>query len=182
MMRKYLGVILIAIILSTSGLSWSETAFSDINGTHWAYGAVSGLSEIGIIDQTSQFGLGREIIELDYRTWLSRLQSNIAFSGLKPVDRKVEALGSITRKDAVKLLISTMGYGPQAERLQIDDNPFEDVVEDAGYVIMALDFGIITMNDAKLFRPNDSLTREEAAVLLSRLYNLYTSKMPHLLS
>ncbi len=182
MMRKYLGVILIAIILSTSGLSWSETAFSDINGTHWAYGAVSGLSEIGIIDQTSQFGLGREIIELDYRTWLSRLQSSISFSGLKPVDRKVESLGSITRKDAVKLLISTMGYGPQAERLQIDDNPFEDVVEDAGYVIMALDFGIITMNDAKLFRPNDSLTREEAAVLLSRLYNLYTSKMPHLLS
>lgn len=181
-MKKYIGLILIVIILSTTGSSFSESFYTDVNSSHWAYSAITELGEMGIIDQSQQFGLGRNIDKSDLSAWLSNLNLLLPDAGLKPIDYELESIENVNRLSALKQIITAMGFSAQAERLKVESNPFTDVLADSGYIVMALDYGLITLNEARLFRPMDSMTREEAAVVVYRLLSQYAKKMPHLMS
>jgi hypothetical protein len=80
---------------------------------------------------------------------------------------------AVTRTDAVRSLVSALGYSEIASLTGIYAVPFSDAGEigeaNLGYVALAKGLGIVSGDAKGTFRPNSALTRREAAVML---YNL----------
>lgn len=79
-------------------------------------------------------------------------------------EKSFSADRQITRIEFVKMLVKALG-------IKIDltaKSTFNDVIADAGYVSVAQQMGIITGNNNNQFLPNNTLTREEMAVMLMR--------------
>lgn len=87
----------------------------------------------------------------------------------------------ISREEMAVMLVRALGYGALAQSLHSLELPFKDVSANAGYIAIAYDTGIVTgvaSPDGSLsFRPTATATREEAAAMLVRLYERYTSKV-----
>lgn len=80
---------------------------------------------------------------------------------------------TVTRTDAVRSLVSALGYSEIASLTGIYAVPFSDAGEigeaNLGYVALAKGLRIVSGDTKGTFRPNSALTRREAAVML---YNL----------
>jgi spore germination protein YaaH len=76
----------------------------------------------------------------------------------------------ITREEMATMIVRALGYDTLASRLADLENPFDDVTNNPGYIAIAKDFGIITGYSDGTFRPDDHAKREEAAAMMSRLY------------
>ena len=77
----------------------------------------------------------------------------------------------ITREEMAVMLIRALGYGTIAGLAQDLQSPFTDVTTNDGYITMAHDLGLVTGTTASTFSPGATATREQAAVLLIRLYD-----------
>ena len=64
-----------------------------------------------------------------------------------------------------------MGYGPIAGLAEDDPLPFRDVTTNKGHIAMAYELGLVSGMGNDLFVPDRYATREQAAVMLSRLYD-----------
>lgn len=77
---------------------------------------------------------------------------------------------AVTRAEMVRTLVSMSGYGRAAEFRDIFICGFKDDAEiseeDYGYIAIGKGLGIIEGGKDYSFRPNESVTREEAAVML----------------
>ena len=87
----------------------------------------------------------------------------------------------ISREEMAVMLVRALGYGTLAQSLSGLELPFDDVTDNRGYVAIAYDIGMITgvagAGGQLKFLPRDSATREEAAAMLVRVYERYTSKL-----
>ena len=79
------------------------------------------------------------------------------------------------------MLVRALGYNELAGQLTDLFLPFDDVTENQGYIAIAYDIGMITGVEGAggqlKFLPYDSATREEAAAMLVRVYERYTSRV-----
>ncbi|MCL2087179.1 MAG: hypothetical protein FWH05_06265 [Oscillospiraceae bacterium] len=74
-----------------------------------------------------------------------------------------ETADSITKSQAVKLLVNGLGYGKGAEMGNIFVKVFEDVpTQDRGYFAIAVNLGIVERTANKMAEPSKPLTRAQA--------------------
>ncbi len=77
----------------------------------------------------------------------------------------------ITRQEMAAALVRALGYSTLAGLAQEYELPFSDVHSNRGYITVAYDLGLMGGTDAKHFSPDKTATREQAAVVLIRLYD-----------
>lgn len=76
------------------------------------------------------------------------------------------------------MLVRAMGYGTIAGLAQDLPMPFRDVTTNVGYIAMAHELGLVNGTAATTFSPDQTATREQAAVMLIRLYDSYHAAAP----
>ena len=122
-------------------------SFSDCPASHWAYSYVETALAHGVMDAGGAF---------------------------RPEDY-------ISREEMAVMLVRALGYGTLAQSLSGLELPFDDITDNRGYIAIAYDIGMIPgvagAGGQLKFLPRDSATREEAAAMLVRVYERYTSKL-----
>lgn len=148
-------------------------AYSDVPKGHWAEKYIESLTEKGIIQGIGddKFGMGQPVKYSEFGSMLAKVTGISAFPHISD--------GYITREDAagniVAQIISYLNYGDLYKYIDSKNSPFSDT--DKGFITMAYDLGIISGKGNNTFLPNDTLSREEAAVIIHRLYEKYNSKI-----
>lgn len=185
MIKKMIGKMGMIIVLASFIVTptFSDTLnYTDVSPNHWAYTTIETLVDGEIIENSELFGLGNSVSESDFVDWLVSVDEKVPNDFVKNIPPEITSVRQLTRLDALKLMITLMDFGVVADQMKLADVPFTDVTEDKGYVKMALDFGFVSENANKLFRPNDLLKKEEAAVLIKNLYIKQKGAFEHLLS
>jgi hypothetical protein len=185
MIKKWIRRIGIVVVLAgfIVNPTFADTHnYTDVSSNHWAYPTISTLVEAEIFEKSNVFGLGNAVTESDLINWLVSIDDKVPNDFIGNIPAEKSTTKQLTRLDALKLMISLMDFGAVADQMKLSSVPFTDVTVDKGYVKMALDFGLVSENQNKLFRPNDLLKKEEAAVLIKNLYIKQRDSFDHLLS
>lgn len=122
------------------------------------------LADMGISFEGDKFLPNQNITKGELETLLSKINWN------EEILSTVSKNQTITRVDAVKRFITFLGYENMAQLKNIYVVDFEDLenVDDSyiGYLALAKGMGII---DGNKLRPNENLTRSEAAYMIVNL-------------
>lgn len=197
----------LVLLLCAAPLSPAARAFSDAQGSWAAdviektrsYGLMEGYAD-------GTFGVGRDITRGEFVTILCRMFSWETVTPQAPsyidcaagkwcysyvetarAHDVMDASGAfrpddyISREEMAVMLVRALGYSTLAQSLSSLALPFTDVKSNTGYIAIAYDIGMITgvtASDGSLrFLPHNSAKREEAAAMLVRVYERYTSKI-----
>lgn len=136
--------------------------YTDISG-HWAERYIVLLSDLGILERSENFMPDEFLSGEEFASILSS-------AGL--YSEQADLSSDITRLGAVKLIINSLGYGKIAALDGIYKTDFSDNPEinkaDIGYLAIASGLGIIDGDaNTKTFRPEEQITKAEAAKLIS---------------
>ncbi|HHY78702.1 MAG TPA: hypothetical protein GX498_09425 [Clostridiales bacterium] len=183
--------------------------FTDVPENHWAYEAVHNLRVLKITDGigNNMFGLGMTVTRAEFVAFLVKLmqwelvspeQGSFAdnmdntawyYAAIETalqhdvISKDIQNFrpkDAITREEMAVMLVRALGYKSLAEQLNNLDSPFDDVSENIGYITMAKDFGIITGVGNNMFKPKDTAKREEAAAMMTRMYEKLNSPIKEL--
>lgn len=195
------------LLLSAAPMSPQARAFSDTSG-HWAQADIDKAQSYGLMEgyPDGRFGIGVEITRAEFVTILCRMFDWEMISPTSPsyIDcgtgewyySAVETarahdvmdgagafrpLDYISREEMAVMLVRALGYDTLAQDLSSLSLPFTDVKNNAGYIAIAYDIGMIKgvagPGGQLKFLPTHSATREEAAAMLVRVYERYNSKV-----
>ena len=210
MKKRMLPALLVSVLLLTSLPASAAVLYNDIPLEHWSTSDVELATEYGLMEGIGEgrFGLGLPLDRASFVTILSRMFSweaadpaTPSFSDCLPGSWYYSAVESalaqgviqegdsfrptdpITRREMAVMLIKSLGYESFVSTAAALPSPFADVSED-GYITLAHDIGMtngVPMGDGSYcFLPNATATREEAAAMLVRVYQRYTSKIEFL--
>jgi len=88
---------------------------------------------------------------------------------------RVQAAETITRQDMAVRLVNFLGYGSLAAQVEsFEANPFTDVHNYIGYIIIANDLGLMSPAGFGIFDPHGTVTIEEATDLFSNAWHRST--------
>lgn len=177
----------------------AQSSYSDVPTQHWASDSIARATQLGIFHGVDNhtFGFGQAISRAAFVQAFVRLfgwetvsPSNATFEDVSPdawyyaaVETAVQhgaipVSGSrfrptetLTRSEMVSLLLRALGYGALAGMVSNYPAPFTDVTANKGFIVLAYDMGIVDGVGNHCFAPNDNATREQAAVLLMRVYD-----------
>ncbi|MBS7526806.1 hypothetical protein KHM83_08965 [Fusibacter paucivorans] len=152
MIKKMIALLFSVMLLATSLPIFADTA-------HWSDALREQLEKDDFILTSDTLNVGEDISKSDFVKILNRFD-------LDASEETIELSGEISRLEAVKHVIDHLGYSYLANQLNQTDVPFDDTYSDTGYLRLGLDFGIISENDTRTFRPNDALKTEEAIAIL----------------
>ena len=185
----------------------APTGFTDVPATHWAAESISRAVDLGLFQgQTAtRFGLGAPMTRGAFTVALCRLfgwemvtpeagsyednqdpdawyysavETAYANGAITSQVDTFRPQDPITREELAVMLVRAMGYGTIAGLAQDLPMPFQDVTTNVGYIVMAYELGLVNGTSATTFSPDRSATREQAAVMLIRLYDSYHGSMP----
>ena len=177
----------------------TKETFQDVPREHWAANAIYELNSLKVTKgiEANIFGLGR-IIKRD--EFIGMLTNLIGFKSVTQVipsfkdnqnksrwyysimetalKNDVISLGNgsarpeeaITREEMAEMIVRSMGYQSIAEKMDLRGDGFSDVFEKKGYITLAKDFGIVAGLGANMFNPKGKASREEGAVMISKMY------------
>ncbi len=135
-------------------------AYTDIS-SHWASEIINRFRYADIGFEGEKFFPDKLITPDEFSMILNSCQ----IYGTYGDSTSEENIGGLTRVDAVKFIISYLGYQKVAELENVFITDFADNMslksEDMGYVAIARGFGLV-QGDGRDFRPYDMLTRSEA--------------------
>lgn len=77
----------------------------------------------------------------------------------------------ITREDMAIMIVRALGYDGLARYLNSQPSTFSDVDKNSGYISLVKDMGVVKGKGDNLFDPTGIAKREEAIVMLMRMYN-----------
>ncbi len=141
--------------------------YSDTDG-HWAKQTIERFARIGYGPAGDLFRPNDYITGEDF----IRLCETIRIYGDSEEILKLE---SLSRMEAVKLIIDYLGYGKIATLKNVFITDFADnadfLPQDIGYAAIARGFGLIE-GDGENFRPYDTLTRAEAVTIAENVIEL----------
>ena len=204
--KRTLCTALVCALLLAAVAPVSALAFTDTQGS-WAEEIIDQAKDYGLITgyPDGSFGVGREISRAEFVTILCRMfaweevrpdqpsfsdvpaghwaypyiETALAHDVMDPGGAfRPEAY--ISRAEMAVMLVRALGYDALAQSLSGATLPFDDVTEDRGYIAIAYDIGMITgieTNGVLSFKPAFSARREEAAAMLVRVYERYTSQV-----
>ncbi len=208
MKRRICAAVLTAVLLLCAApLSPAARAFSDV-GDHWAQADIDKARDYGLMEgyPDGRFGVGDDITRAEFVTVLCRMFGWEMISPATPsyIDcgtgqwyySAVETarahdvmdpngafrpLDYISREEMAVMLVRALGYDTLAQDLSSLSLPFDDVKNNAGYIAIAYDIGMIRgvagAGGQLKFLPSHSATRAEAATMLVRVYERYISKV-----
>ena len=185
----------------------ASTGFSDVPESHWAADSIRRAVDLGLFQgQTpTRFGLGAPMTRGAFVVALCRLfgwemvtpeagsytdnqdKSAWYYSAVETayangaITRQTDTFRPrepITREELAVMLVRAMGCGTIAGLAQDLPMPFRDVTTNVGYIAMAHELGLVNGTAATTFSPDQTATREQAAVMLIRLYDSYHAAAP----
>ena len=187
---------LLSALVVLSALTVSAAAFSDVPAGHWAAEDIARCAEAGYLkgESADRFGLGKPMTRAGFVTALGRFfgwEETALTAPYTDVDPSAWYAGAvnaayaqgavtaqrsafrpndpITREEMAVMLVRALGYGSISGLTQGAALPFTDVTTNLGYLTLAYDFGLISGTTAATFSPDAPATREQAAVILTRL-------------
>ncbi|MDD3347573.1 S-layer homology domain-containing protein [Oscillibacter sp.] len=206
-LKQALSCLLLCTLLSSvMALPASAVAFSDVPQTHWAAESIRRSAELGFLrgETPTRFGLGHRMTRAAFAVALCRffgweaeetgesvyddvpanawytdaVESAYAHGALTLQSSAFRPADPITREEVAVMLIRALGYGNLAGLVQDLPMPFRDVTSNSGYIAMAYELGLVSGTSATAFTPAGTATREQAAVMLVRLYDKLHSPAP----
>lgn len=174
--------------------------FSDVPAGHWAAEEIQRAVELGLFqgETVTRFGVGHqmtrgafavvlcrffgwELVQPEQGTYTdvqdpeawyySAVEAAYAHGAVTRQTETFRPGDAITREEMAVMLVRALGYGTVAGLAQELPIPFTDVRTNAGYIAMAYELGLVNGTSATTFSPNRTATREQAAVILIRLYD-----------
>jgi hypothetical protein len=173
--------------------------FSDVPADSWAAGAIESAVNNNLMNGLGGglFGYGKTMTRAEFVTVLCKMFDWSEVSPDKPTfadaapgqwfygyaeaaaaNGVVQGSGyfnpnePIIREDMAVMLVKALGYDvleQQAEKTEA--LPFDDVTRNKGYITVAHDLGIIGGIGGGKFAPGNTAKREEAATMLTRVYD-----------
>lgn len=203
------GVLVCAFLAAALPAPAAAADFADVPDTHWAADAISRAADLGLIkgQTASRFGLGQPMTRAAFVTVLCRMfgwemispeegsytdnqdksawyysavETARAHGAITEQTEDFRPREAITREELAVMLVRALGYGTVAGLAQDLDMPFRDVTTNVGYIAMAYELGIVKGTTPSTFAPDRSATREQATVMLMRLYDGYHTGAPAL--
>ena len=190
---------LCAVLSGALTVPAGAASFQDVPSNHWAATAIDRCAAQGWFQgkTADTFGVGQPMTRAGFAVALSRFfgwQSGETYYRIfsdvpqgawyEPALRACYEHGAvtrqtgdfrpgdpITREELAVMLIRALGYGPIAGLAEDDPLPFRDVTINKGHIAMAYELGLVSGMGNDLFVPDRYATREQAAVMLSRLYD-----------
>ena len=188
--------------VSAPSAAAARTGFSDVPASHWAAASITRAVDLGLFQGESKttFGLGHPMTRAAFTVVLCRffgwemakpepgtytdvqnpaawyysaVETAYAHGAITRQTEKFRPDDAITREEIAVMLVRALGYGAIAGLAQELPMPFRDVSANVGYISMAYELGIINGTSATAFSPDRTATREQAAVILMRLYDKY---------
>lgn len=202
--HRLTGLMLAAVLTVGLCVSASAASFADVPSSHWAAGSISRCAELGFFkgESASAFGVGKPMTRAAFVTALCRffgwdtdasvetpyadVNDSAWYAGAVSAAYRAGAIttqrsvfrpeDAITREEMAVMLVRALGYTTIAGLAK--DHPFTDVTTNSGYIAMAYDMGLVTGTTAATFSPDSPATREQAAVILMRLYDKLHAPAP----
>ena len=190
---------LCAVLSGALTVPAGAASFQDVPSNHWAATAIDRCAAQGWFQgkTADTFGVGQPMTRAGFAVALSRFfgwQSGETYYRIfsdvpqgawyEPALRACYEHGAvtrqtgdfrpgdpITREELAVMLIRALGYGPIAGLAEDVPLPFRDVTTNKGHIAMAYELGLVSGMGNDLFVPDRYATREQAAVMLSRLYD-----------
>ena len=202
--RRRLGGAVLAAALIFSGAP-KGSAYTDTQGT-WAGEVIEKAGAYGLMTgyPDGRFGVGESITRAEFVTVLCRMfgwelvsPGSGSYTDSVPGEWYFSAVEtaaahdvwdrggafrpdeSIGRSEMAQMLVRALGYRDLAQSMAQAELPFSDVAGDRGYVAVAYHLGIINGMEEDgqwKFKPGAPAPREQAAAMLVRCYERYTSK------
>ena len=206
-MKRMTATLLCLALLASLLTASAASEFSDVLESHWAYSDISSAKKYALMGgyEDGTFGAGDNLKRSEFVTILCRMFSWETVTPETPsyIDcsagawyysyvETAKANGAlddgvsfrpedpISREEMAMMLVRALGYDQLAQAGYEFDLPFSDVVNNKGYIALAWQIGFVRgveKNGVLLFQPNTSATRAEAAAMLVRVYERYTSKI-----
>ena len=202
-------VLLVTALLGTVPTT-ASAAFADVPAGSWAEQSINRCVQSGLFqgETATRFGMGKPMTRAAFTVVLCRF---FGWELVKPehptyedvqdparwyysavetaythgaITRQTESFrpnDPITREEMAVMLVRALGYTSLAGQAQELEIPFTDVTTNKGYIAMAYELGIINGTSATTFSPERTATREQAAVMLMRLYDKYNCPAPALM-
>lgn len=186
-------------VLLVPALTSEVSALSDVPENFWAKEDIRRSVEQGYFypEADGRFGVGTEMTRADFVVVLCRffgwkptlparviyedVPSSAWYAGAVEIAYRQGAITDqnggfrpddlITRSEAASMLVRALGYGTIAGLVQDFPLPFQDVRANSGYISMVYGLGLMDGASVTTFSPNDTITREQAADILMRLYD-----------
>lgn len=206
MKRTVICVICLVILMSGSTARAEGIIFSDVPEDSWAMEYITRADELGIMGGygSGVFGYGRSLKRAEFAAMLPRLfqwtlvnpetpafldnenksawyyddiETALYYGAITSDSNTFRPDDRITREEMAEMLVRGLGYSTLAESLKNVKLPFADVTNNAAYIAMAYDFGIIGGTTDTTFEPQNNATREQAAAMMIRLYDRYFSNV-----
>lgn len=173
--------------------------FTDVPASHWASSQITRAVDLGLFqgETSTRFGLGHPMTRAAFAVVLCRffdwemvtpdqgsytdnqdpnawyysaVETAYAHGAITSQTSDFRPADSITREELAVMLLRAMGYGSMTGLFTEAALPFRDVTTNRGYIAMAYEMGLVNGMSQNLFVPGRAATREQAAVVLSRLY------------
>lgn len=181
--------------------------FSDVPASHWAAESITRAAELGLINGRSdgKFGVGQPMTRAAFAAVLCRLfqwklvspasgsfpdnqdsakwyysavETACLHGAVTQQEEDFRPGDAVTRQEMAVMLVRALGYGTLASLAGEWTSPFTDVTASLGYLILANNLGIMTGNSRGAFQPDRTATREQAAVVLMRVYDKLHAAAP----
>lgn len=195
----------LTLSLAPSASAASTGSFRDVPSTHWAADAIRRSAQAGLIQgkTATTFGLGQpmtrgafvsvlcrffqwELVEhtgsfpdVPDGLWCRRaVETALAHGAITTQVDEFRPGDAITREEMAVMLVRSLGYGAISGLDLGFSCPFTDVTTNTGYLALAQKLGIVNGTSATTFSPDRPATREQAVVMLMRIYDRYYSAAP----
>lgn len=195
------GLLLMALLASMAVLpAAAAVRFSDVPANSWAASSIQRCVSLGLFqgERADRFGMGHAMTRGAFVVVLGRLfgweaaapaagsytdnqdpaawyysavETALANGAVTLQSDAFRPNDPITREEMAVMLVRALGYGTIAGLVQDLPMPFRDVTSNAGYIAMAYELGIVSGTSKTAFSPNRAATREQAAVMLVRVYD-----------
>lgn len=198
-MKKRLLILLLTGVLMFGLVPEARASgYSDVPADHWAAESIDRATELGLFRGVGdgKFGLGQPITRAAFATALVRL---FGWDEVKPAQPSYTDVGTgdwyyaavetvlandavaasvhafrpndnLTRDEMASMLVRGLGYTSLAASVGSYGIPFTDVTVNRGFVTVAYDLGIMDGKGGSSFDPDAFATREQAAAVLTRVY------------
>lgn len=176
-----------------------QSRFRDVPLNNWADSTIHDARDIGIVvgRPGNYFGYGDTVLRSEFLAFLIRImnwqlitpekgsfidnmdksrwffsyvETALAHGVLTTDTAKFRPEEKITREEMAVMIVRALGYDSLAHQLSYLDKPFDDVTSNAGYINIVKDMGIVMGRSATAFVPDGFAMREDAVVMLMRMY------------
>jgi spore germination protein YaaH len=195
----FLTFIILLFPSAISAQQTVQARFKDVPLNNWADKAIHDARDIGIVmgRPGNLFGYGDTVLRCEFLAFLIRImdwqlitpakgsftdnldrnkwyfsyvETALAHGVVSTDTPKFRPNDKITREEMAVMIVKALGYNSLAGQLSYLGKPFDDVTSSTGYINIVKDMGIVTGRTAATFVPKGVAMREDAVVMLMRMY------------